>query len=221
MVQHISLKHIFDEEARIPKGVEYGLGGNAPMSLHSCVKIFNDFAARDGFDYYRDGCYARAHLMCRALEQMDIKPAKAWAFKNVEYDRGVKFEQNLWVDINDDVQINWRYHVAACVPVRMPDKSIQNIVLDPTIMNGPATVEQWRDVIHALDRNVEVVPFRKRTTIHNADYSPNEETAGWTDVDAKDTVKMLSSRNIEHAFIKKQSDLMQSYVPPRRQCGVG
>lgn len=213
----MSLKHIFDQCAAIPKDIKYGAGGSKPVSLHTCVRLFDDFVKTPGFDYYRDGCYARAHLMCRALEKMDIAPAKVWAFKNIEFANGWRCEETLSLQVNDQLTLNWDYHVAVCLPVRMPDKSIQNIVLDPTVMNGPTTVQQWCDVLHALDKNVDVVPFRTPSIHYNSDYTPVEETTAHTDIDAQSVVTDFARYRLSEKLVKKESDIMRGYKPPRRQ----
>ncbi len=213
----MSLKDIFNEHNSIPKGVKYGAAGKNPVSLHTCVRLFNDFSKIPGFDYYRDGCYARAHLMCRALEKLDIAPAKVWAFKTIEYANGWRYEEKLSLEVNDNTTLRWDYHVAVCLPVRMPDKSVQNIVLDPTVMNGPTTVEQWRDVLHALEKNIDVVPFRTPSTIYNADYSPIEETTAHTDLEAQRVVSDYALSRLSEELVKKESDVMRDYKAPRRQ----
>lgn len=217
MKQHVSLKEIFNESAEIPQWMNYGAAGNQPISLERCVDIFNQFAARKGFDFYEDGCYNRAHVMCRSLEDEGIAPAKVWAFQDTQMIAGFEHKEALWTMVDETLnhKETWQYHVAACVPVRMPDDTVQNVVLDPTIMNGPATVQQWQEVLHALERNVEVVPFGSRTLQRSADFTPDADkkpdaiTTPFTDEYAQKQVRLYGKLGISVRFVKNDSELMK------------
>ncbi len=210
MPEHISLKHIFNEHAEIPSSVRYGAQGNMPISLLECVEIFASFANREGFDYYEEGCYARAHVMCRFLEDQGIAPAKIWAFADIEHVGELIFVDPLWsyVDEERGCHKGWNYHVAVCLPVLLEGQGIQNVVLDPTIMLGPATVQQWQGILHARNYNVEIVPFRTPTLFNNADYGYNTKTDETTDERAQRTIAKHAARTIDIPFVKHKSELM-------------
>ncbi len=213
MPEHISLKHIFNEHAAIPAGVRYGAQGNAPISWVECVEIFNSFAGRPGFDYYDDGCYARAHVICRSLEDQGIAPGKIWAFSNVEHVGELKFTDPIWAYIDQELgrHVAWNYHVAVCLPVLLENDQVQNVVLDPTLVTGPTTVAHWQEILHARDWNIEIVPFGSKTLTGEADYSLFTKTTQATDYIAEKTITKQAGYEIRLPFSKQQSVLMKGH----------
>lgn len=207
-MSYISLKDIFNEQSRVPTGINYGVRGHEPLSLNACIKAFNTLAQRSdiAFNYVDDGCFARAHIMCRALQDMDVAPGKVWAYKG---DEKMKLTQA------GRVFALWDYHVAPCVPVRMPDKSVQNIILDPGIFDGPVTVDQWLREVNGVAQRLDIVPFGVASKYREADYAPGMKTNAYADYDADREMKSQLGDTTD--FIRKKSDLMQGHKPPRRQ----
>jgi hypothetical protein len=93
------------------------------------------------WDYPNDCCYNRAEVMARRLKDAGVAVGKEWNYA-VDQVNGPL----LRVPTPNDVKgyVEWVYHVAPTVPVRMADGSIKDMVMDPSIADGPLTPEQWR-----------------------------------------------------------------------------
>ncbi len=92
------------------------------------------------FKYPNDGCYARAHEMCRLMMNEGEQPEKVWIYG---YPHGVA---NLRVDTaNEPINcyVNWWYHVAPTLLVDMPGGA-EKQVIDPALFEGPVSVSTWR-----------------------------------------------------------------------------
>lgn len=73
------------------------------------------------------GCYQRAHNWAfRMSNRLSIKSMKVFLFFTERYKREFDYE--------------WMYHVAPLVPVKQPDGSIQELVLDPTFVTAPSWI---------------------------------------------------------------------------------
>ncbi|HKH47559.1 MAG TPA: protein-glutamine glutaminase family protein [Thermoanaerobaculia bacterium] len=87
------------------------------------------------FQYPLNGCWARAHEMCRLIErhfdgdpQQDVV-AKIW-------NQG---QLIVPTDNSPDCRVEWSYHVAPVVRV-----GEELLVLDPALFERPVSVESWR-----------------------------------------------------------------------------
>lgn len=96
--------------------------------------IFKEMVANKEipFGFPFDGCYARAHSMVQLLEKKGIISGKAWV------------EGNLKVDSEEFGEIEWHYHVAPVVMVKVGNKNVP-YVLDPSIMDKPVPFETWKN----------------------------------------------------------------------------
>ena len=104
------------------------------------TKIYNDMKDESdiAFNFPKDGCYARAHLMTlRILEKYGVATGKVWAI--------VASGLNL-LEVNTNGpygQVNWRYHVAPTITISNSDGTSSTMVIDPSIEDGPVSIEQW------------------------------------------------------------------------------
>ncbi|MEW6280845.1 MAG: protein-glutamine glutaminase family protein [Candidatus Eremiobacterota bacterium] len=88
------------------------------------------------FEYIKDGCYARAHLMCESLRQNGINCSKVFAFGKLGAE-------------NDLQEATWWFHVAPMVFVQEPDSGAVDVrVLDPGVDREPMAVACWIKCIH-------------------------------------------------------------------------
>jgi Glutaminase len=83
------------------------------------------------FNYPDDGCWARAHEMCRLMIAAGITPNKVWIFGNLR-----AASQN-----NPNCQVLWGWHVAPTLSV-----GAETYVIDPSLFNGPVTQATWAGV---------------------------------------------------------------------------
>jgi hypothetical protein len=152
------------------------------LSLDKAVEIFDLLADRTdiAFGYSRDGCYARAHIMCRTLIDMGLAPKKAWAFEG---------QKSLCVEKPDKTNQMWCFHVAPVLSVEMPDGKIQNMVLDPSLFDGPVSLKEWGDIMHASPDKLQVAPFGVVPEGRYGDYTPHSMTSSETDKEAAEKMK--------------------------------
>jgi hypothetical protein len=83
------------------------------------------------FNYPDDGCWGRAHEMCRLMLAAGITPNKVWIFGNLR-----AASQN-----NPNCQVLWGWHVAPTLSV-----GGETYVIDPALFNGPVTQATWAGV---------------------------------------------------------------------------
>lgn len=89
------------------------------------------------FLYPDDGCWARAHEMCRLMINMDLSPRKVWI-------QGVL---NVKTKNNPNCEVWWGWHVAPTLCVRswwFPFS--RRMVMDPSLFSGPVMQATWKGV---------------------------------------------------------------------------
>jgi hypothetical protein len=87
------------------------------------------------FLYPDDGCFARAHEMCRLMIKMGLNPGKVW------------IEGNLHVETNNNpfCYVSWDWHVAPTLCVRGPGfLQTQQLVIDPALFSSPVSKATWK-----------------------------------------------------------------------------
>jgi hypothetical protein len=97
------------------------------VQLHGLMAMQSDIA----FRYVPDGCYARAHLMLRKMQARGVQAGKVWAFPTYQGEA-----------LQAPGGLTWAYHVAPVVRVRYANGDF-DMVLDPSLFNGPVTVVDW------------------------------------------------------------------------------
>lgn len=102
------------------------------------------------FNYPDDGCWGRAHEMCRLMIAAGITPEKVWIFGNLR-----AASQN-----NPNCQVLWGWHVAPTLNV-----SGQIYVIDPSLFNGPVIQATWAGV--QGDPNPTLIPSPASTFWRN------------------------------------------------------
>ncbi|HEY3260136.1 MAG TPA: protein-glutamine glutaminase family protein [Pseudonocardiaceae bacterium] len=94
------------------------------------------------FMYPDNGCWARAHEMCRLVINTGRSPRKVWIFAG---SNGI-----LHVDTNNNPNcfVEWWYHVAPTLCVRTGWIKTQRMVLDPSMFTTPVPVATWHAAQH-------------------------------------------------------------------------
>ena len=93
------------------------------------------------FRYPDDGCWARAHEMCRLMINMGLSPDKVW----IDHSAG----HQLHVDTANNPQcyVEWNWHVAPRLCVRGPGfLQTRPMVMDPSLFAAPVTEPTWKGV---------------------------------------------------------------------------
>lgn len=100
------------------------------IDLATARRLFSEASDMDdiAWDYKEDGCYARAHLMARRFEEQGIEVDKVW----------IKGELSV-----PEAGIQWNFHVAPVVYVEDENGNVQKMVIDPSLMDGPVSVDEW------------------------------------------------------------------------------
>lgn len=90
------------------------------------------------FRYPDDGCWARAHEMCRLMIAAGVTPAKVW----IDYAAPTLLHaatRNHW-----QCFVEWTWHVAPTLCVRSYWCGMETYVIDPSLFTGPVTVATWQ-----------------------------------------------------------------------------
>jgi hypothetical protein len=92
------------------------------------------------FLYPDDGCWARAHEMCRLMFNMGLSPRKVW----IDHSGPL-----LHVNTRNNPQcfVEWGWHVAPTLCVRGPKLfQTRRMVIDPSLFTTPVTEATWKGV---------------------------------------------------------------------------
>lgn len=165
------------------------------------ISLFNQLAAKKelAFEYVVEGCYARAHFMCEDIEETGVKAYKAW-IEAEGRDINVSFKGEY------KARVGWKYHVAPTVKVK-DGKGVQDIVLDPSMFDGPVTKDEWASAMEGESSElVKVSRFQKP--------SPNGEPNGYLSKPRKlsvETYQEHAKLAVEHC--RKQAEKMYVTFP--------
>jgi Glutaminase len=111
-------------------------------------QVFNDMQATScdpltvpppciPFRYPDDGCWGRAHEMCRLMMLQGLKPRKVW----------IQGSLHVATRNNPTCNVFWGWHVAPTLCVRGPKFfQHQDMVIDPSLFTTPVTKAQWKGV---------------------------------------------------------------------------
>ena len=89
------------------------------------------------FKYPDDGCWGRAHEMCRLIIASAVQPRKVWIYGN------------LMVSTRNHPRcgVRWGWHVAPTLLVNTGSSSEINVI-DPALFPGPVPQATWASVQH-------------------------------------------------------------------------
>jgi hypothetical protein len=140
---------------------EAGSLASEAISLEQAKTVFRHMASQKDitFRFPADGCYARAHVMVRRMQKLGYRPRKVWSFANGEklYARTRNHPAGY---------VEWVYHVAPTLRVRLNNGKVVDAVIDPSMFNRPVTIANWAQ---AQKRTVNSPnPIIRRTRIGEA-----------------------------------------------------
>ena len=132
-------------EPRAPPAVR-PLAMIGPVSPQRAVTLFSQMKAQTcdprtvpapciPFLYPDDGCWGRAHQMCRLIISAGEQPAKVWI-----YGKLIARTRN-----NPNCQVPWKWHVAPTLKVSVGTR-IETWVVDPSLFNTPVLEATWKGV---------------------------------------------------------------------------
>jgi len=88
------------------------------------------------FMYPDDGCWARAHEMCRLMINAGAHPNKVW----------IDGWLHTLTKNNPNCFVNWGWHVAPTICVRKGWFRCSDQVIDPSLFTGPVSKATWKGV---------------------------------------------------------------------------
>jgi hypothetical protein len=89
------------------------------------------------FLYPDDGCWARAHEMCRLMIAAGVQPAKVWSSGSL----------HAKTRNNPNCFVNWGWHVAPTLCVRTSlFFAVEDRVIDPSLFTAPVSKQTWKNV---------------------------------------------------------------------------
>jgi uncharacterized protein (UPF0216 family) len=89
------------------------------------------------FLYPDDGCWARAHEMCRLMINLGLSPKKVW----------IQGSLHVSTRNNPTCSVWWGWHVAPTLCVRGPLLfQAQQMVIDPSLFTTPVSKAKWKGV---------------------------------------------------------------------------
>jgi len=89
------------------------------------------------FLYPDDGCWGRAHEMCRLMINMGLSPSKVW----------IQGSLHVGTRNNPNCNVYWGWHVAPTLCVRGPIWfQTQSMVIDPSLFTTPVSKPGWKGV---------------------------------------------------------------------------
>lgn len=143
------------------------------------------------FLYPDDGCWARAHEMCRLMINMGHSPRKVW------------IQGNLYVSTknNPSCGVWWGWHVAPTLCVRGPRFfQTQTMVIDPSLFTTPVSKATWK--------GVQGDPNATLTDSDASDYL-------WG---ATDPNYVLTNQKLAYYRLQLQNRSIQQGPPPYANC---
>ncbi len=103
------------------------------------------------FHYPVDGCYDRAHVMENVMTEMGYRVEKVFAVSRKQVGLAVSGGLNVETEYGPDTfgpgtpAVKWWYHVAPIIRVRLNSATVQEMVMDPSILPAPSPIDQWMD----------------------------------------------------------------------------
>jgi hypothetical protein len=110
------------------------------ISKKQADQLFNFFKHHSLFNWKNanNGCEGRADAVCVLLDEWGIPNYKGWIFSGTFLKKHV-----------GELKHNWKYHVAAVLPVKQ-DEQILYYVLDPSTANSLQLIDEWAAAITQL-----------------------------------------------------------------------
>lgn len=109
-----------------------------PLDQQRAYIIFSFIRAQPDLDFgtpHLNRCHARCQLVVERLIELGLTPRRGWCFANgaslfVKHEKAPRGT------------IEWDYHVAPMLEVRVGDK-LEWLIFDPALFDRPVTLERW------------------------------------------------------------------------------
>lgn len=143
------------------------------VSLDEAIALFDLLAdMKLAFESTEAACSRRAHQMCQVVVNEGLIPQKIWALESKNH----RLKPMLATG-----PVDWWFHVALCLKVRMPDETLMNMALDPAIYDGPVPVEEWGKLLTPQPEKVSITRLGVAPPGYDGDFRPNQKTTCFID----------------------------------------
>lgn len=118
---------------------------NLKLSLEEAESIFRHVVAMKDIPwaYQKDGCYARAHLVCARLKNLGYDVGKIWVKAHLKDPKAQ--------------DTNWHYHVAPMIFVSI-DGAEEARIIDPTLNPEKLlTIEEWLSALNLKNTHLRKI----------------------------------------------------------------
>ena len=183
--------------------------------LLKCLRCVSEQKAREMFDlvsiqtcdplavpppcipflYPDDGCWGRAHEMCRLMIAAGVTPKKVWIYGSL----------HAATKNNPNCSVSWGWHVAPTLCVRRHFCRGEDVVIDPALFTEPVSKPTWTGV--QGDANAQLVD--SNASVFYRSFNGNTQT----DPNYVQTGQVLATYRL---MLKNRS--LQFGPPPYAQC---
>jgi hypothetical protein len=136
------------------------------LPVGRALKLFDLLADRKnlafGYDGEEGGCDVRELHISTIFSRMHLNPKTAWAFQQ----RDKKLSVHL---PGQQKPFSWEFHVASALPVRRAEAArAEDMVFDPTLFDGPATLQEWGQAMGAApdSNHLVILPLEHEPVGH-------------------------------------------------------
>lgn len=139
------------------------------------------------FLYPDNGCWARAHEMCRLMIADGADPEKVWIFGSL----------NVSSRNKPSCTVNWAWHVAPTLQVQI-GSGVQTYVIDPSLFDGPVPQATWKGI--QGDPSAVLIPSAASVFYRNqsGSYSTTDPSYTQTNADLTTYRNALKIRSANH-----------------------
>lgn len=106
----------------------------ASTSCDACTASCGSYPHCIPFKHADDGCYARAHEMCRLMMDAGEDPEKVWIYGGLHVQTSNVHQCDIY----------WGWHVAPTLMVTSTSGPAEKYVIDPSLCTSPVTVAAWK-----------------------------------------------------------------------------
>lgn len=177
------------------------------VSVEEAETIFQDMADESdiAFKFTPNGCFSRAYLMMQRINQRyHLMPDKVWIFG--ELNPMVIYGKDL---SGNPYYVNWRWHVAPVLNVRMADGSTKQMVIDPSLTSHPITIDQWKNKMNDSRARIEIT--HPGQPPHRSDGSSYQGSGYWIGPDPTNMDEEAKDRMLRYKFYEDHD--INPYLP--------
>ena len=161
------------------------------ISQERAKDLFKQLAANEDVPhrFIMEGCFARAHIMGKQLDEMGLTPAKAYV------------EGDLSMDGGEFGPLRWQYHVAPMIIVKTKSGNVP-YVFDPALFKKPVPFSEWKALLLKNSKSKFSGEYFTSRFIYNPD-TRHDQLTSYDEEDLEHAVKT----NREHSRIVEMMDM--------------